>query len=93
MRIVAIGFVIGLGLAAPAWAQSAAEAPKGAELSQADIKALLESARETARATRESVDYARVVPDILQQILAKLDKLEDKLDKLENAVKAQNKRR
>jgi tetrahydromethanopterin S-methyltransferase subunit G len=39
------------------------------------------------------VDYVRVTPDILHQILAKLDKLEDKLDKVENAVKAQQGRR
>jgi hypothetical protein len=29
-----------------------------------------------------------VVPDILTQILIKLDKIENKLDKVENAVKA-----
>jgi hypothetical protein len=29
------------------------------------------------------------MPDLLTQILAKLDKIEDKLDRVENAVKAQ----
>lgn len=66
--------------------------PQGA-LNPAEIRALLEAARETAKATREAVDYQRVMPDILTQILTKLDKLEDKLDKVENAIKAQNRKR
>ena len=53
-----------------------------------DMRELLEAARATAKSTREAVEYGRVVPDILTQILTKLDKLEDKLDKVENAVKA-----
>ena len=87
----------------PAAGQPAAEPPPaagqarhGAEqaaLTPAEMRALLEAARETAKATRESVDYARVVPDLLSQILAKLDKLEDKLDRIETAMKAQNRRR
>ncbi len=48
---------------------------------------MLDAAKATAKATRENVDYARVTPDILFQILAKLDKIEDKLDKVETAVK------
>ena len=100
MRLGVIGMVLGMGLALPAAAQGTnpapatqAEAPAATgPLSASEIRALLDSARETAKATRESVDYARVVPDILQQILTKLDKLEDKLDKVENAVKAQRKR-
>jgi hypothetical protein len=52
------------------------------------MRELLEAARATAKSTREAVEYGRVVPDILTQILTKLDKLEDKLDKVENAVKA-----
>jgi hypothetical protein len=48
---------------------------------------ILASAREIAKATRENVDYNRVVPDILTQILAKLDKLENKLDKIENILR------
>jgi hypothetical protein len=88
--------VIGAGLAAgfvclvlvnPAGAQTATA------LSEADTRELIEAAKATAKATRESVDYVRVTPDILHQILAKLDKLEDKLDKVENAVKAQQGRR
>lgn len=111
MRIAVIGVLLGLGLAAPAWAQPAGGAPAGQvehrpppaveppraqshePLTPAEIRALLDAARETAKATRESVDYARVVPDLLSQILAKLDKLEDKIDKVENAIKAQRGRR
>ena len=66
--------------------------PSGA-LSPAEMRDLLDSSRATAKATREAVEYGRVVPDILQQILAKLDKIEDKLDKVENAVKGQRARR
>jgi hypothetical protein len=66
--------------------------PSGA-MSPGDMRELLDAARATAKATRESVDYGRVVPDILQQILAKLDKLENKLDKVENAIKAQARNR
>ena len=53
-----------------------------------EMRELLEAARATAKATQDSVEYGRVVPDILTQILAKLDKLENKLDKVENAVKS-----
>jgi hypothetical protein len=62
-------------------------------MSDADIRELLDAARATAKAARENVDYNRVVPDILTQILAKLDKIEDKLDKVENAVRAAAPRR
>lgn len=64
-------------------------------MSQAEIRELIEASQATAKATREAVDYARVTPDLLTQILAKLDKLEDKLDKVENAIKgtAQTRRR
>ena len=68
----------------PALAQSSAPAT-----SEAEMRELVEAARATAKASRENVEYARTVPDILTQILAKLDKLEDKLDKVENAIKAQ----
>ena len=91
MRFAVLGIVLGLGLASPAFAQG--QPAETAAPSTADIRALLEASRETAKATRESVDYARVVPDILTQILTKLDKLEDKLDKVENAIKAQNRKR
>jgi hypothetical protein len=46
---------------------------------------LLEAARETAKATREGVDYGRVVPDLLVQLLTKLDKIENKLDRIEGS--------
>jgi hypothetical protein len=58
-----------------------------------DMRDLVEAARATAKSTREAVEYGRVVPDLLTQVLAKLDKIEDKLDKVENAVKAQRARR
>lgn len=78
--------ILWAGLAA-AGAQEAATRPTAAE-----VGALVEAARETAKATRESVEYNRAVPDILTQILAKLDKLEDKLDKVESAVKSSRRR-
>ena len=83
---LAAGFLC-LALASPA-AATAAPTP-----SQAEIRELIDAAKATAKATQESVEYARVTPDILHQILAKLDKLEGKLDKVENAVKAQQGRR
>jgi hypothetical protein len=55
---------------------------------EADFREFLDAARATAKATREGVEHSRVVPDILTQILAKLDKIENKLDKVENAVKS-----
>ena len=61
--------------------------------SSQETRELLEAAKATAKATRESLDYVRVTPDILHQILAKLDKLENKLDKVENAIKDGNVRR
>ena len=94
MRMVwssAAAALVAIGLAGPAAAQ--APAGQGAALSEADTRELIEAAKATAKATRESVEYARVTPDILHQILAKLDKLEDKLDKVENAVKAQQRSR
>ncbi len=72
-----------LVLVGPAAAQTAPA------LSQADTRELIDATKATAKATRESLSYARVTPDILHQILAKLDKLEGKLDKVENAIKAQ----
>ncbi len=83
---LAAGFLC-LALAGPATAQAAPT------LSQADTRELIAAAKVTAKATQESVVYARVTPDILHQILAKLDKLEGKLDKIENAVKAQQAKR
>jgi uncharacterized iron-regulated membrane protein len=63
-------------------------AESSATLTRADVQELIEAARATAKATREGVDYSRTVPDILQQILAKLDKIENKLDKLETKTAA-----
>jgi hypothetical protein len=62
----------------------AAESPT---LTRAEVRELLDAAKATAKAARENVDYVRVVPDMLFQILTKLDKIEDKLDKVENAIK------
>ncbi|WP_375460859.1 hypothetical protein [uncultured Enterovirga sp.] len=70
----------------------AAAQPQGA-LTSAEIRELLDAAQATAKATRESVDYTRVMPDILTQILAKLDKLENKLDKIEDVLRAPPPRR
>jgi hypothetical protein len=83
----------GLWLAPPGLAQTTtpgvapalSQAP--AALPEADLRELVDAAKASAAATRESVGYARVTPDILIQILAKLDKLENKLDKIENALK------
>ncbi len=83
---LAAGFLC-LALAGPAAAQTAPT------LSKANTRELIDAAKATAKATQESVVYARVTPDILHQILAKLDKLEGKLDKIENAVKAQQAKR
>jgi hypothetical protein len=55
------------------------------QLSRAELEGLLEAARETAKATREGVDYGRVVPDLLVQLLTKLDKIENKLDRIEGS--------
>jgi hypothetical protein len=77
---IAIG-IVWLGLVAPAAAQPAVA------LSEPQVRELIEASKATAKATRESVDYARVTPDILTQILAKLDKMEDKLGKVEDAIK------
>jgi hypothetical protein len=78
-----------LALTVQASAQTApAPANEEGSFSRAEIKELLDAAKATAKASRENVDYARVVPDILFQILTKLDKIEDKLDKIEEAAKA-----
>jgi hypothetical protein len=83
-----------LALSGHAHAQTDAPRP-GAEpnLSTSEVRELLEAAKATAKASRENVDYVRVVPDILFQILTKLDKLEDKLDKIETEMKRQQRKR
>ena len=58
----------------------------------AEMADLVQSARAIAKNTRDTVEYVRVQPDMLSQVLAKLDKIEDKLDKVEGAVKAQRRR-
>ena len=89
--VIVVAFCLGLclcpGLPAPAGAQTAPA------LSEGDVRELIDAAKATAKATRENVDYARVTPDILTQILAKLDKIENKLDKVENAIKREAPRR
>ena len=72
---------------------AAAQAPAPAAPSSDETRELVEAAKATAKATRESLDYVRVTPDLLYQILAKLDKIEGKLDKVENAIKDGNARR
>jgi hypothetical protein len=83
MRAVLVGIVLA-ALMAPAQAQT------GATLPDADLRELIEAAKATAKATRENVDYARVTPDLLTQILAKLDKIEDKLVRVEDAIRRDN---
>jgi hypothetical protein len=79
-----------LGLAAEAHAQTTSgSSSEGTSVSRTEIRELIEAAQATAKASRENVDYARVVPDLLYQILAKLDKIEDKLDKVETKMKAE----
>ena len=86
MRRLSLAALALLALATPAAAQ--APAPSSDE-----TRELLEAAKATAKATRDSLDYVRVTPDLLYQILAKLDKVEGKLDKIENAIKDGNARR
>jgi hypothetical protein len=89
MRCAVLTATFLLGLAVQANAQpSPAPTGEGAPVTRAEIRELIEAAQATAKASRENVDYSRVVPDLLYQILAKLDKIEDKLDKVENAVKS-----
>lgn len=65
----------------------------GAPPTAAEMRELIDASRATARATRELVDYNRVMPDLLTQILTKLDKIEDKLGKVEDAIRAAPPRR
>jgi hypothetical protein len=89
MRCAVLTATFLLGLAVQVNAQpNPAPAGEGAPVTRAEIRELIEAAQATAKASRENVDYSRVVPDLLYQILAKLDKIEDKLDKVENAVKS-----
>ena len=76
-----------MALTGQARAQTPPMSADAPALSAAEIRELLEAAKATAKATRENVDYVRVVPDMLFQILTKLDKIEDKIDKVETALK------
>jgi hypothetical protein len=84
--------LVGLAFSAWSFAVTAQPVPSPATESvaatRAELRELIDAAKATAKATRENVDYARVVPDILFQILTKLDKIEDKLDTIENLTKA-----
>ena len=84
--VMMVGLILS-GLITPALAQTGA-APR-----EADLRELIEAAKATAKASRESVDYARATPDILTQILAKLDKIEDKLVRVEDAIRRDAPRR
>ena len=83
--------LIGIALLALATAAQAQTSPPPP--SSEETRELVEAAKATAKATRESLDYVRVTPDLLYQILAKLDKVEGKLDKIENAIKDGNAQR
>jgi hypothetical protein len=85
MRRPTLAAVLMLGLVTPAVAQTSADS---GPVTRAEIRELIEAAQATAKASRENVEYSRVVPDLLFQILAKLDKIEDKLDKVETTIKA-----
>jgi hypothetical protein len=86
MRRAALFAALCLALSTQAHAQTGTTpAPS---MSEPEIRELLEAAKATAKASRENVEYIRVVPDILYQILAKIDKVENKLDKIENELKA-----
>ena len=74
-------------LAAALAAPALAVAQPNPAASTREMRELVDAARAGAKAAQENTEYARVVPDILTQILAKLDKLENKLDKIENALK------
>jgi hypothetical protein len=88
MRILAVA-VLTFGLAGQAMGQSSPPpSPEAEAVTRSEVRELIEAARATAKASRENVDYARVVPDLLYQILAKLDKIEDKLDRVDTTLKA-----
>lgn len=89
MRHVTAAAILTLAFMAQARAQTTSPPANDAVLgSRTEIRELIEAAQATAKASRENVDYARVVPDLLYQILAKLDKIEGKLDKVETTLKA-----
>jgi len=88
MRCAAIVAILTIGMPGLAIAQtSSAPTNDAVTASRAEMRQLIEAMQATAKASRENVDYARVVPDLLYQILAKLDKIETKLDKVETTLK------
>ena len=89
MRYVAIASLLMIGLTSQALGQtSPVPANDAVTASRADMRELIEATQAVAKASRENVDHARVVPELLYQILTKLDKIEDKLDKVETTLKA-----
>ncbi|WP_201832326.1 hypothetical protein [Microvirga zambiensis] len=88
MRNVAIAAVLTIGLTGQVTAQTTPAPANGAVTgSRTEMRELIEATQAIAKASRENVDHARVVPDLLYQILAKLDKIETKLDKVETTLK------
>jgi uncharacterized membrane protein len=89
MRYMTAAAILTIALISQARAQTNSVPANDVALgSRAEIRELVEAMQATAKASRENVDYARVVPDLLYQILAKLDKIEGKLDKVETTLKA-----
>jgi hypothetical protein len=89
MRYMTAAAILTIALASQATAQTASAPANDVALgSRTEIRELIQAMQATAKASRENVDYARVVPDLLYQILAKLDKIEGKLDKVETTLKA-----
>jgi hypothetical protein len=89
MRYMTAAAILTIALASQAKAQTTSVPANDVALgSRTEIRELIQAMQATAKASRENVDYARVVPDLLYQILAKLDKIEGKLDKVETTLKA-----
>ena len=89
MRYPAIASLLIIGLTSQAVGQtSPVPANDAVAAGRTEMRELIEATQAVAKASRENVDHARVVPDLLYQILAKLDKIENKLDKVETTLKA-----
>ncbi|WP_188611704.1 hypothetical protein [Chelatococcus reniformis] len=80
--------VILLAGPAPARAGEPPAAKPAPATSEADSRDLLEAAKATAKSARTTAENIAVVPDLLVQILTKLDKIEDKIARLETAMQA-----
>jgi hypothetical protein len=72
LRAVWIGVCL-LALTGYGYAQTSPPPGERSGLSNAEIRELLDAVKATATAARENVDHARVVPDLLFQILTKLE--------------------